>query len=89
MDIEAILQPHTEQCPRILDLDEAQKARLALMVGSVDETVGINHLVDCLGRWNKPRRRWNNSLLRGFRTIWKGAYWMEGAFAPTSQNVGC
>ena len=48
MDIEAILQPHTEQCPRILELDEAQKARLAMMVGSVDETVGISHLVDCL-----------------------------------------
>ncbi|DAC23431.1 MAG TPA: hypothetical protein D7H89_00785, partial [Candidatus Poseidoniales archaeon] len=48
MDIEAILEAHREQCPRIDELNDQQKSRLALMVGSVDETVGINHLVDCL-----------------------------------------
>ena len=48
MDIEAILEAHRKQCPRIDELNEQQKSRLALMIGSVDETVGINHLVDCL-----------------------------------------
>ena len=48
MDINAILEPFMEQCPRIAELDDAAQHRLALMVGSVDETVGINHLVDCL-----------------------------------------
>ena len=48
MDINAILKPFMEQCPRIAELDDAAQHRLALMVGSVDETVGINHLVDCL-----------------------------------------
>ena len=48
MDINAILEPFMEQCPRIAELEGAAQHRLALMVGSVDETVGINHLVDCL-----------------------------------------
>ena len=48
MDIKASLEPYLEQCPRISELDESSQQRLAMMIGSVDETVGIAHLVDCL-----------------------------------------
>ena len=37
-----------ERCPRVAELDEEGLERLNLMIGSVDESVGIDHLVNCL-----------------------------------------
>ena len=37
-----------ERCPRVAELDESSLERLILMIGSVDESVGIDHLVNCL-----------------------------------------
>ena len=37
-----------ERCPRVAELDEEALKRLKLMIGSVDESVGIEHIVDCL-----------------------------------------
>ena len=48
MGIDSSLESFVEDCPRILELNELQQQRLALMVGQVEETVGIDHLVDCL-----------------------------------------
>ena len=48
MGIDSSLESFVEDCPRILELNEQQQQRLALMVGQVEETVGIDHLVNCL-----------------------------------------
>ena len=37
-----------ERCPRVAELDDATLERLNLMIGYVDESVGIDHLVNCL-----------------------------------------
>ena len=37
-----------ERCPRVAELDESALKRLKLMIGSVDESVGIDHVVNCL-----------------------------------------
>ncbi len=48
MGIDSSLESFVEDCPRILELNELQQKRLALMVGQVEETVGVDHLVNCL-----------------------------------------
>ena len=48
MGIDSSLESFVEDCPQILELNEQQQQRLALMVGQVEETVGIDHLVNCL-----------------------------------------
>ncbi|MBT7063281.1 MAG: hypothetical protein HN923_01110, partial [Euryarchaeota archaeon] len=48
MGIDSVLESFVEENPRIIELNEHQQRRLALMVGQVDETVGIDHLVNCL-----------------------------------------
>ena len=39
-----------ERCPRVSELDDASLEKLKLMIGYVDESVGIDHLVNCLTR---------------------------------------
>jgi tyrosyl-tRNA synthetase len=48
MGVDKVLEPYIEDNPRILKLNDGQQRRLSLMVGQVDETVGIDHLVTCL-----------------------------------------
>ena len=48
MGVDTVLEPYLEDNPRILELNHEQQHRLSLMVGQVDETVGIDHLVNCL-----------------------------------------
>ena len=48
MGVDKVLEPYIEDNPRILELNDEQQRRLSLMVGQVDETVGIDHLVTCL-----------------------------------------
>ena len=37
-----------ERCPRVAELDDSTLERLNLMIGYVEESVGIGHLVNCL-----------------------------------------
>ena len=37
-----------ERCPRVAELDDSSLERLQLMIGYVDESVGIDHLGNCL-----------------------------------------
>ena len=37
-----------ERCPRVAELDEKSLSRLKLMIDDVDESVGVDHLVNCL-----------------------------------------
>ncbi len=37
-----------ERCQRVAELDDSSLERLQLMIGYVDESVGIDHLVNCL-----------------------------------------
>jgi len=48
MDIEQMLIQYQEHCPRLSELDDNQKARVHKIIGSVEETVGLNYLVDCI-----------------------------------------
>ena len=48
MDCESVISQYRERFPQIDDMDEPSKQRLALMVGNVQEAVGIDHLIDCL-----------------------------------------
>ena len=48
MDVESVISQYRERFPQIDSLDDQSKQRLALMVGSVQEAVGIDHLIDCL-----------------------------------------
>ena len=42
------LEPFEERYERIKELSDEDKRRLHLMIGDVEESVGIEHLVDCL-----------------------------------------
>ena len=48
MDVESVISQYRERFPQIDALDVQSKQRLALMVGSVQEAVGVDHLIDCL-----------------------------------------
>ncbi|MEC7272407.1 MAG: tyrosine--tRNA ligase [Candidatus Thermoplasmatota archaeon] len=48
MDLDALLAPFEERYERIKELSEENRKRLSLMIGDVEESVGIEHLVDCL-----------------------------------------
>ena len=48
MDVDTLLSPFEERYERIKELNQEQRERLCLMVSDVEESVGINHLVDCL-----------------------------------------
>ena len=42
------MQPLIERYQRIAEMSEDQLNRLELMIGSVQESVGIEHIVDCI-----------------------------------------
>jgi tyrosyl-tRNA synthetase len=48
MDLDTLLAPFEERYERIKELSEVNRKRLYLMIGDVEESVGIEHLVDCL-----------------------------------------
>ena len=48
MDIEQMVIQYQEKCPRIKELSEQQISRVHKIIGSVQETVGLEHLVDCI-----------------------------------------
>ena len=48
MDIEQMMIQYQERCPRINELTEQQIARIHKIIGSVEETVGLVYLVDCI-----------------------------------------
>ena len=48
MDVDTILAPFEERCPRLIELNQEQRNKIASIVGGVEETVGIDHLVDCV-----------------------------------------
>jgi len=48
VDLDALLKPFEERYERIKELSADNRQRLYLMIGDVEESVGIEHLVDCL-----------------------------------------
>ena len=48
MDLDAVLAPFEERYERIKGLSDENRERLYLMIGDVEESVGIEHIVDCL-----------------------------------------
>ena len=48
MDLDALLLPYEERYERIKELSDENRKRLYLMIGDVEESVGIEHIVDCL-----------------------------------------
>ena len=48
MDIEQMMIQYQERCPRIKELNNSQIERIHKIVGSVEETVGLDYLVDCV-----------------------------------------
>ncbi|MAV43036.1 MAG: tyrosine--tRNA ligase [Euryarchaeota archaeon TMED248] len=48
MNVDSILAPFEERCQRLTELDDNQRNRIASIIGGVEETVGIDHLVDCI-----------------------------------------
>ena len=48
MDLNAVLAPFEERYERINELSDENRRRLHLMIGDVEESVGIEHIVDCL-----------------------------------------
>ena len=48
MDLDAVLAPFEERYERIKELSDENRKRLHLMIGDVEESVGIEHIVDCL-----------------------------------------
>jgi tyrosyl-tRNA synthetase len=48
MDLDTLLEPYEERYERIKQLSAEDRKRLHLMIGDVEESVGIEHLVDCL-----------------------------------------
>jgi tyrosyl-tRNA synthetase len=48
VDLDAVLAPFEERYERIKELSDENRKRLYLMIGDVEESVGIEHIVDCL-----------------------------------------
>jgi tyrosyl-tRNA synthetase len=48
VDLDTLLEPFEERYERIKELSADDRHRLYLMIGDVEESVGIEHLVDCL-----------------------------------------
>ena len=48
MELDASLAPFEERYERIKELSDENRKRLYLMIGDVEESVGIEHVVDCL-----------------------------------------
>ena len=48
MDLDAVLAPFEERYERIKELSDENRKRHYLMIGDVEESVGIEHIVDCL-----------------------------------------
>ena len=48
MDLDDVLAPFEERYERIKELSVENRKRLYLMIGDVEESVGIEHIVDCL-----------------------------------------
>tara|TARA_B100001115_G_scaffold116901_1_gene87001 strand:- start:233 stop:1375 length:1143 start_codon:yes stop_codon:yes gene_type:complete len=48
LDFDALLKPYEERYERVKELSDQDKKRLYLMIGDVEESVGIEHLVDSL-----------------------------------------
>ena len=48
MDLDTLLAPFEERYERIKELSDENRRRLYLMIGDVEESVGIEHIVDCL-----------------------------------------
>lgn len=48
MDFDALIKPYEERYERVKELSDQDKKRLYLMIGDVEESVGIEHLVDSL-----------------------------------------
>ena len=48
MDLDAVLAPFEERYERVKELSDENRKRLYLMIGDVEESVGIEHIVDCL-----------------------------------------
>tara|TARA_B100000925_G_scaffold71363_1_gene49665 strand:+ start:3088 stop:4230 length:1143 start_codon:yes stop_codon:yes gene_type:complete len=48
VDLDALLVPYEERYERIKELSDENRKRLYLMIGGVEESVGIEHIVDCL-----------------------------------------
>tara|TARA_B100000287_G_scaffold23046_1_gene22576 strand:+ start:330 stop:1472 length:1143 start_codon:yes stop_codon:yes gene_type:complete len=48
LDLNALLEPFEERYERVKELSSEDRERLYLMLGDVEESVGIEHLVDCL-----------------------------------------
>ena len=55
MDIEQMMIQYQERCPRINQLTEQQIARVHKIIGSVEETVGLDYLVDCIAEGKSAR----------------------------------
>ena len=55
MDIEQMMIQYQERCPRINELTEQQIARIHKIIGSVEETVGLDYLVDCIAEGKSAR----------------------------------
>ena len=55
MDIEQMMIQYQDRCPRINQLTEQQIARVHKIIGSVEETVGLDYLVDCIAEGKSAR----------------------------------
>ena len=55
MDIEQMMIQYQERCPRINELTQQQIARVHKIIGSVEETVGLDYLVDCIAEGKSAR----------------------------------
>ena len=48
MDIEQMVIQYQDKCPRINELTTSQLTRINKIIGSVEETVGLDYLIDCI-----------------------------------------
>lgn len=48
MDIDEMISQYQERCPRVSELSEEQIIRVHKIIGSVEETVGLDYLIDCI-----------------------------------------
>jgi len=89
MGVDKVLEPYIEDNPRILELNDGQQRRLSLMVGQVDETVGIDHLVTCLAENTSMA---GDGVIRcyvGFEPSGKAHIGLESTLVTAATNVGC
>ena len=63
MDVEEFRLQYQEKFPKVENLSSGQVERIIKIIGGVEETVGLGHLIDCIADNTSSAGDGSNSLV--------------------------